>query len=307
MAVVASILIDQSTTEAQYSKREINPTWHALIQSETDHTFLDFTLSAWYKLTKYLTTPDSSYTDNKCDRIDMLGLMDMDKIVEHILEAVAIKPKQTLQEVVGYLQRYMPHPDPLDRVKTAAEILAVCENRGSLYWIRGNGPRRAHTVVIDKPVWVRIHPNISDTIDWINTTVFNPPLVAKPLKATNDNCGYHTIREPSILGFETQHDGCISLDVLDMLNGIKWVIDPHVLAEQEISNKPLDTRDKREAFNDQIRDSKELYAMYQDKPFWFVWQYDSRGRVYTHGYHIAFQSYEYKKALLSFDKYEYLD
>ena len=41
-------------------------------------------------------------------------------------------------------------------------------------------------------------------------------------------------------------------------------------------------------------------------PFYFCWQNDSRGRIYSHGYHVNFQAAEYKKACLSFNKFEVL-
>lgn len=299
-------LINQETTEAQYSKREVNKVWHRLVHSELDSAFLDFTLLVWYKLSGYLNNDTGSFTANKQFRLQIVNMMNMDTLIERIIEAVAIKPSQTYQEVVGYLQRYLPHPDALDRAKTAAEILAVCESREQLYWVKGNGPHRAHTIEIDPQIWVNIYPEIVNTLSWINTTIYNPPLIAAPLKASNVSCGYHTIKEPSILGFATQHTQPIALDVLDILNSIEWVIDPDVLAEQEVSSKPISDKKQLLEFQVLVTSSAELYELYGDSPFWLAWQYDSRGRMYSHGYHINFQSYEYKKALLNFSRAECL-
>ena len=55
-----------------------------------------------------------------------------------------------------------------------------------------------------------------------------------------------------------------------------------------------------------VRESQFGYDMLGDDPFWLAWQYDCRGRIYSHGYHVNFQAAEYKKALLNFNHYEEL-
>jgi DNA-directed RNA polymerase len=48
--------------------------------------------------------------------------------------------------------------------------------------------------------------------------------------------------------------------------------------------------------------SRKTYEKYSDKEFYFIVQFDKRGRMYTHGYHITNQGSGYKKALVNFSK-----
>jgi hypothetical protein len=145
------------------------------------------------------------------------------------------------------------------------------------------------------------------TYEWINDTLFNPPLIEPPLTVKdNYHCGYHTISEPLILGNMTMHDQPQDYEAINILNKIAWVLDEEVLKEPEVPSKPITDPLEHQTFSDMANDSQFVYRILADRPFWIAWQYDTRGRMYSHGYHVNFQSFEYKKALLSFNKYEYL-
>jgi DNA-directed RNA polymerase len=83
-------------------------------------------------------------------------------------------------------------------------------------------------------------------------------------------------------------------------------LDPDVLAEPEMPGKPLVDPQAHQQFLHMAQQSRTLYQYFKDRVFWLAWQADSRGRYYSHGYHINLQAQEYKKALLSFNKEEYL-
>jgi hypothetical protein len=151
-----------------------------------------------------------------------------------------------------------------------------------------------------------IEEALDPAVDWINRTGYNPPLVEAPIPVLNNrNCGYHTIREPLVLGKFTQHNKPLNLPAINTLNGIQWVLDPEVLKEPDEVPEDFDlvTRQTRTGF---LQQCSNILDILSDKPFWLAWQYDSRGRMYSHGYHINFQAYEYRKAMLSFNKMEYL-
>jgi len=62
---------------------------------------------------------------------------------------------------------------------------------------------------------------------------------------------------------------------------------------QEISN-----------FIQHVNQARRLYTMLGKEAFRMAWQYCSRGRIYSHGYHVNLQSYQRKKVQMSFDHYE---
>jgi hypothetical protein len=102
------------------------------------------------------------------------------------------------------------------------------------------------------------------------------------------------------------HDGHLDYQTINILNQIEWVMDTDVMKEKE--PPPSDYTDPQERLNhfQHIEEATNIYNLLKAQPFWLCWQYDSRGRIYSHGHHVNFQSYEYKKAMLSHNRYIHL-
>jgi len=200
----------------------------------------------------------------------------------------------------------MPHELTYDRAITAGELIALgaSPTRRGMYSIV---PRHHDMSLVLCNHWNLVEQHLTDSMDWINATGFNPPLIEKPREVTsNRNCGYHTIQEPVILGDLTDHDEQQNLQTINTLNEIEWVLDPHVLAEPETPGKPFSDQQSHLNFIEMVKESNFVYNLPGQEPFYFAWQYDCRGRIYSHGYHVNLQAAEYKKALLNFNHYEEL-
>lgn len=295
--------MNQLEWEARYSQRNIHTVLHKAIEYELDKCLINWALQAYYAIDRYL---DGKYYNSKNARIDELvkDLADkgMDQLVVAIAAAVLRKrTDQTIQEAVGYLQTFLPHEDAFNRARTAAELLAVCQK--GLYKIQRNGTGVSATIKVKH--WPIIESNLLSAFEWINNTLYNPPLVEPPLEVThNKSCGYHALREPLLLGSLVQHDEKQNYANINALNSIEWVLDQDVLQENEVPSKPFESIEQKLQFNEMVRDSQFIYSQLGTEPFWLTWQYDSRGRSYSHGYHVNLQSFEYKKALLNFNKFE---
>lgn len=86
----------------------------------------------------------------------------------------------------------------------------------------------------------------------------------------------------------------INLDVLEHLSSVAYGLD------LDFIESTLDDTNRSEGvskFNTKLRDMTKEYST---RPFYFEWNYDKRGRVYSRGYLINVQSNEYGKALLRF-------
>lgn len=295
----------QAQMEALYSQRNNHSMLHNEIKSQLETTFKTPALQLFLRIEQYLDRED--YYESKQLRIAQLRReLDVEKTVVAIIAAVIhTKKTQTIQQVVGYLANHIPHENPFACAVTAGELLALGHKTNGLYEIVRNGSGSPATIKVNH--WEFIEKHLLHAFEWINDTHFNPPLIEKPEEVKNNHsCGYHTIDEPCILGRYTMHDDKICLDTINSLNEIEWVLDPDVLAEPEVPSKPITGALAHQDFLHMAQQSRRMYQFFKDKVFWFCWQADSRGRYYSHGYHINLQAQEYKKALLSFNKEEYL-
>jgi hypothetical protein len=271
-------------------------------QAEIEALFSPVALMLFFKIDSYM---EGEYYESKNVRIKELQHDKVeDYIVAIIAAAIHTKQTQTIQQMVGYVANHMPHEDAFDRAKTAAELIALGHRPGKLYEIIRNENAPA-TIRVNH--WDYLESRLLHMFAWINNTHFNLPLIEPPVKVTNNHsCGYHTIKEPCILGQYTMHEDKINLETINQLNSIEWVLDQEVLKEPEMPGKPITDPQVHQQFTDMANMSRHVYKLLGTRPFWFAWQADSRGRYYSHGYHVNLQAQEYKKAMLSFNKWETL-
>jgi DNA-directed RNA polymerase len=125
------------------------------------------------------------------------------------------------------------------------------------------------------------------------TTVL-PPLLVKPRKWNKQgkNGGYLSIKHDLVLGHENQHEYPVSVDVINKLQDISWELDLDIATH--FKDETSYSWDK----------AIDITAQLMGNKFHFMWNYDSRGRMYSKGYEVNLQSSEYHKALLSFSNKE---
>jgi hypothetical protein len=311
-------LRDQATIEKAISRRNIHHIIGDALEQELDQTLFDWSLffatrfDSWYDAWRN-AEPNKQFYASKIKRVQALtpwleehGLDYLMVLVLSSVLAPAMMGKVTCtyQQAVGYLAPHMPHADPFDAAKTAAELIAIGSAAQFLYGVEPQGAGIMSLVRVY--VTPAVNEALSPAVNWINNTGYNPPLVEPPKHVTNNhNCGYHTFNEPLLLGKFTKHNKPLNLAAINALNGIQWVLDEEVL--KEIDEVPKDFNyASQQTKTTYLQQCNKIVDILGDLPFWLGWQYDSRGRMYSHGYHVNFQSYEYRKAMLSFNKYEVL-
>lgn len=236
-----------------------------------------------------------------------------------------------LQDYVGWMASSLPRPvdkkkypmlnAPQWRAVTAAECLAIMakDTDDGLYTILRQGSNRPILLLLNPGIWENSAMTflLDEAYDWIADTRFNLPLIEPP-KQVQDNfsCGYHLIHERLLLNPLAFHEKKLAYKPINILNAIEWVLDPNVRAEAEVVPGTPDTTAKYNQYIQLVNESQQVYQLLdhnaprnaRDMPyFWLTWQYDSRGRMYDHGYHVHFQASEYKKACLSFNRWEDLN
>jgi len=239
------------------------------------------------------------YTSKAVRVMELDGKISNEEIATELLAVLLpiqeVSPIQSLASQIGLALGY---DNILDGVKTGAELIAVCEHSGAYTIYR-------HTDELNETGTLSVRSNFKlddATADLIAKTKFLPPMLCEPNDWTNNTNGGALQGSGScILGGMNHHNGDQSLDVLNMLQHIPWQLN-ELVDYVEKSNKELDTHDKLTQFELMKNQSTVVYNELMDggNQFYFEWNNDSRGRMYSQGYHLHLQSTQYKKAILDF-------
>ena len=244
---------------------------------------------------------DHVYYPAKTKRYEALHMSSTDIAIELFIAVLPIEEMNPIQSIAGQLGTRLGYKHVLDGVKTASEIIAVCEPSG-LYTLF-----RAKDSEFDT---LSIRPNYclsDDVLSFIRDTMYLPPMITEPVPWTSNNAGGYLQGSGSvILKTMNQHNKPQNLEAINTIQGIEWELDEHLLELEETPNKHLDTDTKKEQFESMKTHSRTVYEALEHlgNKFYFTWKYCSRGRMYMQGYHVSLQSTKYKRALLSFAKKE---
>lgn len=136
------------------------------------------------------------------------------------------------------------------------------------------------------------------------------PMVEPPLTATcNRHTGYRTIKG-SLLLKNNHHEDDICLDHINRMNATPLAVNPDVVAfvqnswknleKQKAGETYVEFRQRRKAFQKYDRVSRDVLAamMVQPDGFFLTHRYDKRGRTYSQGYQVNYQSNDWCKAVV---------
>ena len=150
--------------------------------------------------------------------------------------------------------------------------------------------------------------------EYTNLTRFKLPLIEKPLDHTEEQAGGYHLESNKVVsnrGEQRQPQNC--LDVLNKLQSNAYKLREVSYTEErdlimkklESSNWKYPNRSKSKLLQENeekcdliMMTTKETYDTMKEREFYFTWQYDFRGRMYSVGYDINLQSTKYKKASL---------
>jgi hypothetical protein len=131
------------------------------------------------------------------------------------------------------------------------------------------------------------------TISKIEALMYQPPMICKPNDwVNNHDGGWLSVDKHAVLGKGNHHNQKLNLKCLNKLQEIPWIIDGTILFQFIDENE--------------FKGDNAIFMEFLSNPFYFVWRYDKRGRMYSEGYNINLQSSEYRKAMISIDKEEHV-
>ena len=194
-----------------------------------------------------------------------------------------------LVSILGKYNYLIKASDSHAKAKLLGSILAVLQqlNLYEISWGRD--------VLMIKSLIV-LPPKLSKMLA---NTMFPLPMGMPPKHITkNTQSGYITLKHSVLCGKRNKPNTKIALDVVNTQNAIPltlntWLLDNYT----EVPNKPLFGNSLID-FNIFKLESKQVTSLINKefKTFYLTHKLDSRGRLYSHGYHINYQGITYKKA-----------
>lgn len=227
---------------------------------------------------------NGSYYTSKNKRIQQI-VLPVEQLLEKAVMSVVLYPGP-IQNAATHLG-YQLMDNNLDGVKTAAEIISVIAQEDGLIdmELRNDGSPMV------KPAWEICAVKAKYPL----------PMLTKPREIISqvDRARMtSTDRNHLILGKEHQHDDFICIDTINILNSIEIEIDEDVLDYEESLLGTATSPEIERMFIESTESYQEI--MNWGNKFYFTWKYDFRGRMYSSGYHLQYQSYNYKRSLISF-------
>jgi len=279
--------VEQITIEDEYSRTNIRAFVKRNALAKTGE-FSKILNKCYQCINEYR---DGDYYESKNQRLaEIVFWQSEDLVIEMMIAVMPCERRTSIQQVATKIAVQLDYDDIIDGVKTASEMLGACARTGLFNaWVN---PLEIKTLI----------PLSQVTLDFIENTKYLPPMVCKPKSWTsNTNGGYLSVRKSALLN-SGHHSEILALDALNISQEIEWELDIDMVNYIEKPTKPVDTDEKKEAHMKMAFDSLDTYQDMVDRgnAFYFNWRYDSRGRMYSQGYHINIQSTEYKKSILNF-------
>ena len=287
----------QYEVELKYGKKHIRD--KVLVDILDNEVLID-------KLSKCITdyrSKEYGYK-SKVDRVRNLTPYSREIAIEVIVAVLTVQPIiNPIQVVISILLPVLDYDNIVDGIKTAAEVLAVCEDIG-LYTIYHHTSDESDLDTLGIQANYELDGSVRESID---KTKFLPPMVCKPIPWTGNQSGGNLTGSGSVLlQAINNHNEYQCLDTLNILQEIPWELNKRMLEFMEQSKKDLDTQEKKSNFNRWINSNEEVYRelLDQDNEFYFVWKYDFRGRSYSQGYNVNIQANSYGKSVIQFKNKE---
>jgi len=342
-------MLSQEEIEATYSRKNIRKLILADIDKQAD-VFIDcIRIVEAYRIKPYYAS--------KQERVAKLAL-DSESVVVELFAAILTKSDMNpIQAIATQMGNRLGYQYIIDGIKTAAEIVAICEVSGLYTLYHADHPDNETSTLgvlphyglgketkgsidkttfpipmVSKPTeWLSSHRREqlgerkeklqgfmklidSETMDQMDLAQWRSyqkkiEHIDKTLANPNVGGGYLMDSSSCILGTINHHNHYLNLDALNTLQSIEWCFNDFIVGLGELPNKPLITSDQQAQFTQFKEEAIEIRKVLQEngEKFQFRWDYDSRGRSYSRGYHVNLQSTEFQKASIEFYKKEVIE
>lgn len=211
-------------------------------------------------------------------------------LVERVFRAISTLSTEggVLQSIAGMIFTSKDKSAIWD-IQLGALVLAVCQHCG-LYAINRIPNDKGSMSYLVKPNANLVEEGLLETNLPLDYDL-RPSIIPLEYSDPSEHILGH---KANTLMAKNNGNNTINLDVLEYLSSVAYSLDLDFIESN------LDDTNRSEGvskFNTKLRDMAKEYST---RPFYFEWNYDKRGRIYSKGYLINVQANEYGKALLRF-------
>lgn len=242
--------------------------------------------------------------ESKNQRMALLREKHLEPIVEAIFITIGECTKPTLLSAVApVIAPKLEFEDEVWATTTVAEMISIISDTDA--WDVVKESKHASLMVISH---IKLNREIETMME---NACYLPPMVCEPLDLTcNGDSGYLSHENSLLLGRDNHHNGDISLDVLNRMNKVPLSLSTEFLSTvEEEPTFEIETREQQEQWDDFKRQSYYFYSLMvnQGNRFYMTHKVDTRGRIYSQGYHINPQGTAFKKAMIELANKEMLN
>ena len=247
--------------------------------------------SMYQSLERYVLdyTSSKSRWVTRDEQVEILRAMP-EYLVERVFRAISTLSIEggVLQSIAGMIFTSKDKSTIWD-IQLGALVLAVCQHCG-LYDINRVPNNKGSMSYLVKPNSSLVEEGLLETglpLDYD----LKPNIIPLEYSDPSEHILGH---KANTLMARSSGSSTINLDVLEYLSSVAYGLD------LDFIESSLDNTNRSEGvskFNIKLRDIAKEYST---RPFYFEWNYDKRGRIYSKGYLINVQTNEYGKALLRF-------
>jgi hypothetical protein len=253
-------------------------------------------------VTQYMNK-EYSY-ESKNARIKQIKHLDKFELVMSIFKGIAyFQHPELFTSATAQIACRLGFSEKVSAITTAAELVAVLTETDAFDITKQD---KFSSLVLVSNI-----PLSEELLKFISNSKYLPPMIVPPnTLVDNYSSGYFTLNESLILGKNTHHNKDICLDVLNIMNSVALSIDEVFIEEvDEEPSTELDTYMKATQWNQFMEESYHFYDLMieQGNKFYLNHKVDTRGRIYSCGYHINTQGSSYKKAMLNFSTEEIVE
>lgn len=184
-------------------------------------------------------------------------------------------------------------------MQDAVELVELCVSQGAID-------------LAGSELVVVIEPN-EETQQAMDSYMFPPPMVVKPLKIKRNTDSGYLMTKKSVMSKRSHTSQDVCLDVLNILNSFEYTLNLDVLntSSQYPSLQRKKQGESQAEYSKRFKQWKRFDLVtrelienhYKDvEAIWFTHQYDKRGRIYCRGYNFNYQGSEWNKALIQMKK-----